>query len=529
MLTFRRHAPALGRGQLRITEHVIFLMAIKNAATVHPRPEIGGNSHIRAGGDDALRKFSILPLPATDLSQNLAKGGLGGMLASRWHARRREAVRHMDHGRLQGATLGRKGLCEINTGQEVAQFLLGHIKPFEFIPFMPGADTHGGAEAFHLLLRHQPGVVVLMPGKGQAHALDGIGNEAGGLIARRILSAEGLSQRFNIVSAQIVHQRGKLIIRKRVNNSANAGDAAKVGQDGGAPGGTALEGQSGVEAVRAIINPAAQLIAIWPRKGRFQPAAIFERDDIPAHVAEQAFDPAKKPVWHNGIERLAVVIHHPPDIADIVLPAFQQGFVDIALIQFGIAHHGHMPAWRNTLGRHAVQMHIILHERPEGGERDTKPDRTGGKINLRPVLHARRIGLDAAELAQRFKLVPLLPPKQVIDGVEYRPRMRLYRHAIGWFQNIEVKRCQDGNAGSARRLMPAHLQPVPIGADMIGVMDHPGGKPKQLTLQRMQHFRPPGATRQMAGLALALHCHDPFPQQVGLNMAVWSCRRKRGF
>ena len=82
--------------------------------------------------------------------------------------------------------------------------------------------------------------------------------------------------------------------------------------------------------------------------------------------------------------------------------------------------------------------------------------------------------MNAAELAQRFKLFPLLAPQQVIDGVEYRPRMRLYRHAIGRLQNIEVKRGQDGNAGSARRLMPAHLQPIPIGADMIGMVDHPG-------------------------------------------------------
>ena len=347
---------------------------------------------------------------------------------------------------------------------------------------MAGADAHGGAEAFHLLLCHQPGVIVLMPGKGQAHALNGIGNKASGLITGRILGAESLGQGFNVMPAEIGHQRGKLIIRKRVNNGANAGNAAKLGQDGGTPGGTALEGQRGVKAIRAIINPAAQLIAIGPGKGRFQPPAIFQRDDIPAHVAEQAFDTAKKPVRHDGIERLAVVIHHPPDIADIVLPAFQKGFVDIALIQFRIAHHGDMPARRNALRRHAVQMHIILDKRAEGGQRHAKPDRTGGKINLRPVLHARWIGLDATELTQRFQLVAVLPTKQVIDGMKHRPRMGLHRHAIGRLQNIEVKRSQDGNAGSARRLMPAHLQPIPIGADMIGVMDHPGGKPKQLTL-----------------------------------------------
>ena len=221
-----------------------------------------------------------------------------------------------------------------------------------------------------------------MPGEGQAHALDGIGNEAGGLIARRILGAEGLGQGFNVMPAEIVHERGKLIIRKRVNNGANTGDATKIGQNGSAPGSTSLEGQRGVEAVRAIINPAAQLIAIWSGKGRFQLAAVFERDDIPTHIAEQALDTAEKPVRHDGIERLAVVIHDPPDIADIVLPAFQQGFVDIALIQFGIAHHGDMPAWRDALRRHAMQMHIILHKRPERRECYAKPNRTGREINL---------------------------------------------------------------------------------------------------------------------------------------------------
>ena len=90
--------------------------------------------------------------------------------------------------------------------------------------------------------------------------------------------------------------------------------------------------------------------------------------------------------------------------------------------------------------------------------------------------------MNAAELAQRFKLFPLLAPQQVIDGVEYRPRMRLYCHAIGRLQNIEVKRGQDGNAGSAGCLMPAYFQPIAIGADVIGVMNHPGGKPKQLFL-----------------------------------------------
>ncbi|MFN9942860.1 MAG: hypothetical protein ACK56I_25675, partial [bacterium] len=43
---------------------------------------------------------------AAKIGQDLAKGGLGGMLAPRRYARRGEAFRHMDHGGLQGAALG---------------------------------------------------------------------------------------------------------------------------------------------------------------------------------------------------------------------------------------------------------------------------------------------------------------------------------------------------------------------------------------------------------------------------------------
>jgi hypothetical protein len=33
----------------------------------------------------------------------------------------------------------------------------------------------------------------------------------------------------------------------------------------------------------------------------------------------------------------------------------------------------------------------------------------------------------------------------------------------------------------------AHLQPIAIGADVVGMVDHPGREPEQLFLERMQH------------------------------------------
>ena len=38
----------------------------------------------------------------------------------------------------------------------------------------------------------------------------------------------------------------------------------------------------------------------------------------------------------------------------------------------------------------------------------------------------------------------------------------------------------------ARRLVPAHLQPVGVGADVVGVVDHVGGEPDHLLLHALQ-------------------------------------------
>ena len=100
----------------------------------------------------------------------------------------------------------------------------------------------------------------------------------------------------------------------------------------------------------------------------------------------------------------------------------------------------------------------------EAGQRHAEADGAGGEIHLRPVLHPARIGLDAAELAQRLQLLPLLPAEQVVHGVEHRPGMRLHRHPVLRPQDLEVERRHDGDDGGAGGLVPAHLQPVPVRA-----------------------------------------------------------------
>jgi hypothetical protein len=61
-----------------------------------------------------------------------------------------------------------------------------------------------------------------------------------------------------------------------------------------------------------------------------------ERTDA---VTAYAANPAEHPVRCRCVEKLAVVIDHSPENADIMPMPFDQTFVDISFTQFCIAHH----------------------------------------------------------------------------------------------------------------------------------------------------------------------------------------------
>ena len=53
-------------------------------------------------------------------------------------------------------------------------------------------------------------MIVLVAGHRQAEALDRVGDEAGRLVV--VGALEGLEQRRQVVAAEIVHQRGELVV-----------------------------------------------------------------------------------------------------------------------------------------------------------------------------------------------------------------------------------------------------------------------------------------------------------------------------
>ena len=80
----------------------------------------------------------------------------------------------------------------------------------ELVPLVASSDVHRGAEGLHLRRRHQSGVVVLVTGERQAVALDGVGDKAGRPVV--VDPAEGVEHRRQVVAAEVVHQRCKLVI-----------------------------------------------------------------------------------------------------------------------------------------------------------------------------------------------------------------------------------------------------------------------------------------------------------------------------
>ena len=116
-----------------------------------------------------------------------------------------------------------------------------------------------------------------------------------------------------------------------------------------APGRAALEHQRGIELVRTVIDPASQHFAAGLGKRGLLERAVFEHHHVPAEIAEQVLVALPQPFAHHGVEALPVVIDDPPAIAQTLLPAFEDGLEDIALVELGVAKERDHAAFRPRL------------------------------------------------------------------------------------------------------------------------------------------------------------------------------------
>ncbi len=251
-----------------------------------------------------------------------------------------------------------------------------------------------------------------------------------------------------------------------------------------APALAALVDQRRIERVRAGVDPLAQMMPVGAGKGRLQQPPVFQCDDAPAHHLEHRVDAAEEAIGDHRVEALAVVVDDPPEVADVVLPAFEQCLEDVALVELGVAGERDHAAGRVVRRHQALETEIILGERGEQGHADAEPDRPGREIDGVAVLGARRVGLSAAEAAKPLQLVARLMSEQVLDGVKDGRGVRLDRDPVLRPQHVEIECRHQGRHRGARRLVPADLEPVAVRPDVVGVVDHPGRQPQHLALER---------------------------------------------
>ena len=315
-------------------------------------------------------------------------------------------------------------------------------------------------------------MIVLVARERQALALDRVGDEAG----RRVVvdALEGVEHRLHVIAGEVGHQAMQGIVIVLLEDAADAGILVEVAVQRLAPARAALEHQRRVERVGARVDPVAQMAAVGLRERRLEQLAVFQRDDAPSDQFEHLADAAEKAVVDHAVEALAIVVDHPPEIADVVLPAFEQRLEDVALVELGVADQRHHAAGLRPGGRQLLQSHIVLHDRREERHRHAKADRAGREIDVVDILGARRIGLRAAQRAEAFELLARLVAEQILDGVEDRRGMRLHRDPVLGLQHGEIERRHHRRERRARGLVAADLQPVPVGAQVVGVMDRPG-------------------------------------------------------
>ncbi len=218
-------------------------------------------------------------------------------------------------------------------------------------------------------------MIVLMPHQGQAPSLDRIGDKACGAIIWHC--RESMQQGRNIVTAQIGHQGIQPRIVIAVDQAVQILIMGQVPLDLRAPGGRALKGQGRIDIIGTCIDPPLQRLPARLGKSGHLFRAIFQCDHVPANGPEEPPDNPEQLFVYHPIQALPVVINHPPDIADVMFPGVHQGFIDIPLVQFRIAHQGDHAPGRFTGWNDVLQPEVILSQGCKIGDRRPQPDRSG--------------------------------------------------------------------------------------------------------------------------------------------------------
>ncbi len=252
--------------------------------------------------------------------------------------RERKPLGHVDHGRAEPAPVV---AVERHFGKKRLQRRRRLRQPLELLPLVAGTDILRAAPLLHLGDRHQAGMVVLVALERQADALDGVGDEADRTVV--IDGLKSLDHAGHIVAAEVGHQGQQFLIAAPLDQFRDRALVADLVGEVLAERRAALEAQRRIHRVRAGIDPFPQGLAAGLGEGLLHQPAVFHDHHVPAEITEHGFEFLPQPLAHHRIEALAVIVDHPPGIAQAVLPALQQRLEDIALVHLGVADQGDHP------------------------------------------------------------------------------------------------------------------------------------------------------------------------------------------
>ena len=163
---------------------------------------------------------------------------------------------------------------------------------------------------------------------------------------------------------------------------------------------------------------------------------------------------------------------------------FEERLPDVALVELRVPDHHD-----EALGSAAAEVvgEVTSGEGPERRRHGAESHRAGGEIHHLRVLAPARIGLEAPEAPELLERRRVQASPQILDGVERRRRVRLDGDHVGGAERLEVEGGHEAHDGGGGRLVAAHLRPVGVGAEEIGVVDHPGAEPEHLPLDPVEN------------------------------------------
>jgi len=297
----------------------------------------------------------------------------------------------------------------------------------------------------------------------QPPALDGVGEDDGGALADGVGLAVGGEQRREVVPAEVAEGRQERLVVEVVHVDLDAlAQLARVRAQ-----------QPLVLLVGHRVHPLAQ------RGVGGQPRAVLDHLRVPARRLEHRREASRGDVGHDPVQRLAVEVDHPEDLAEAGHHRVGDRLPAGALVELGVPDERDLAP---ADGDVEVPGDVAVRERAP--DRRGRPQADGARrvVHRVGVLRARGVGLQPAELAQRGQVGAVQAAEQVVDRVQDGRGMGLDRHAVGRLEMPEPQRRHERDHRRARRLVAADLDPGAVEPHAVRVVDDGRGQPQDPAL-----------------------------------------------